>query len=745
MEERKSVPTPIVSAREGESELTQDGTILGTPAYLSPEQALGQIDAIDQRSDIYALGGILYALLTLQPPMEKSDDNLSLLMRVAEGAIKPPTERAPERAALIPPELSAIALKALAKDPAKRYQTVEAFQRDLELYQEGRSVSAKQDTKWELAVKFVKRNKAFSAAALIGGVLLLAVLTGSSVVNYRAAVRADEARERAEKTYEDLVNEQKAKQEQARKSAPAFLKAARLTASEPKQFGDALTQVSAALDFDPALTDGYLLKGQLLLSLQRYGEAVEPLREYSKRKPGNALARQLVASAERPEPTKAAYFVSLSDVFQKQKASALADHMTRLAERLIEPKRDKLALYQKRIDIAWPGLGPRLQLVNDEYHLGGLGGNQPVVSDLTRLKGIPLSALDLRGTKVESLEPLRGMSLVWLNISGCISIHDLGPLKGMPLKLLEMEWLGEVTSLEPLRGMPLERLGLRACGNITSLEPLRNMPLTHLELPDCAKVVDLRPLKGMKLKTLAIWHLWGVKDISPLQGQPLEVLSLTGLREIYNFEPLRSTKKLTTLDLAECSIQDLRVLQGLPLTSLNLRLCQRVKILDPLHGMQLTNLNLDGNREVRDIAPLKGLPLKYLVLAGTQVSDLTPLKDVPLNHLALQGTPLRDLQPLKGLPLTHLWLDGAPVRNLEPLHDLKLQTLGLLGCLEIRDLHPLEGMELNEISLSPAGFPKGSLDVLRRMPSLEFVTVDGGRRFETAEFWKLYDAGRFNK
>src|SRR5207302_2137596 len=129
--------------------------------------------------DIYSLGAILYEVLTLSPPVGGGDDQLAHLLRVAEGDIKPPEKLAPWRArrGLIPPELSAVALKALAKDPANRYQTVEALQRDIQLYLEGRSVSAKRDSGWELFQKLVKRNKGVSLATT-AAVVVLAVVRG---------------------------------------------------------------------------------------------------------------------------------------------------------------------------------------------------------------------------------------------------------------------------------------------------------------------------------------------------------------------------------------------------------------------------------------------------------------------------------------------------------------------------------------------------------------------------------------
>src|SRR6185312_3792618 len=83
-------------------------------------------------------------------------------------------------------------MKALAREPSRRYPTVEDFRRDLERFLGGRSVSAKDDTKWEIIVKFVKRNRAFSAATAASLLVLAVVLFFSFRYNYRARVEAQD-------------------------------------------------------------------------------------------------------------------------------------------------------------------------------------------------------------------------------------------------------------------------------------------------------------------------------------------------------------------------------------------------------------------------------------------------------------------------------------------------------------------------------------------------------------------------
>jgi eukaryotic-like serine/threonine-protein kinase len=104
--------------------LTQTGTVLGTAAYLSPEQARG--DAVDARSDIYSLGCVLYEMLSGRAPFT-GDSAVSIAFRHVNDRPDPPSAHHPG----IPPELESVTMRALEKDPARRYQSADEFREAL--------------------------------------------------------------------------------------------------------------------------------------------------------------------------------------------------------------------------------------------------------------------------------------------------------------------------------------------------------------------------------------------------------------------------------------------------------------------------------------------------------------------------------------------------------------------------------------------------------------------------------------
>jgi serine/threonine-protein kinase len=109
----------------GEAQLTMEGTVTGSPLFMSPEQASGE-DNVDGRSDIYSLGGVMYYLLTGQPPF-MSDNPLKVLIAHASEEVVPPRQINPE----LPVELEEIVLRCLEKDPDHRFQDVAELRRAL--------------------------------------------------------------------------------------------------------------------------------------------------------------------------------------------------------------------------------------------------------------------------------------------------------------------------------------------------------------------------------------------------------------------------------------------------------------------------------------------------------------------------------------------------------------------------------------------------------------------------------------
>jgi CRP-like cAMP-binding protein/tRNA A-37 threonylcarbamoyl transferase component Bud32 len=113
------------------TEQTNDGMSHGTPAYMAPEQARGLNHLLDERTDIFALGGILYRILTGRPPYLEKTADLTCAMAV-QGGVVPPEKRVRREGRSMPRRLVSLAMRALAKEADQRFATVAEFKRELE-------------------------------------------------------------------------------------------------------------------------------------------------------------------------------------------------------------------------------------------------------------------------------------------------------------------------------------------------------------------------------------------------------------------------------------------------------------------------------------------------------------------------------------------------------------------------------------------------------------------------------------
>ena len=142
----------------GGLDLTQTGEALGTPRYMSPEQALGRRTPLDGRTDVYSLGATLYEILTLATPFP-GDDRLDVLRRITEEEPISPRKIDPR----IPVELETIVLKAMAKLPADRYATAADLAEDLGRFLDDRPIRARRPSLLNRPRKWTRRHRKLMA------------------------------------------------------------------------------------------------------------------------------------------------------------------------------------------------------------------------------------------------------------------------------------------------------------------------------------------------------------------------------------------------------------------------------------------------------------------------------------------------------------------------------------------------------------------------------------------------------
>lgn len=185
----QDLPEPRRVERESPV-FTRDGQVMGTPAYMPPEQAAGRIEDLGPHSDVYAVGAILYHLLAGHPPHELRT-TASESTTQTEARIRPP-DPLPRT---VPSELAAICEKAMSRDGRERYRDMTGMSADLAAFLGGKVVHAYETGPLAEARKWVRRNRGF-AASLAAAVTALVV---GLIVSLELKVRADENSEQAER------------------------------------------------------------------------------------------------------------------------------------------------------------------------------------------------------------------------------------------------------------------------------------------------------------------------------------------------------------------------------------------------------------------------------------------------------------------------------------------------------------------------------------------------------------------
>jgi hypothetical protein len=485
-----------------EDSLIPAGFIAGTPAYMSPEQANGK--RVDQRSDLYSLGSVFYALSTGQPPF-RGRTTIEVLQAVRADTPRPACEVNRD----VPAWLSELIARLHAKDPADRPTSATEVAELLAGTVGHVSNVPGPQARWKRAPR--KWHWA-AAAVLVLAVAGLGVSEATGVTDVRSTVirlfspdgtlvvEVDDPGVSVTVDGGDVV------------ITGAGAKEIRLTPGQYKL---------------EASKDGKVVRRELVTVTRKGHQVVRisaeppPLAAAAKQQSASAWEKSVAAlPVEKQVEAVERRLRELNPEFRGNVESGIRDGkvlwLRFLSDRVtdISPVRALKGL--ESLDCG--GSTPRKGRLSDLTPLRGLrlvhlNCTESQVSDLEPLRGMPLEYLHCQGTGVESLSPLEGMKLVSLLIQGT-PVSDLRPLRGMPLKWLDLAEARGVTDLLPLEGMPLEYLNVAGAA-VNDLHPVSSLKSLRWLVLDGTLITTLEPLRPLRLEQISLLRT-GVTDLTPV-------------------------------------------------------------------------------------------------------------------------------------------------------------------------------------------------------------------------------------
>ena len=708
--------------------VAEDEGMKGSPGYMAPEQITGDNASFGVRTDIYALGAILYSMVTFKSPASATTVK-KILLDTVKGNIIPPSKRAPNRE--IPYGIEAVIMKAMNPDPAGRYGSVRELRDDVAAFIDGFATEAENAGFFKKCMLLMRRHFLITLSGMLSLIMFLGIM-------FYAAIEIPRWQSGWIKVTEhDFVNQPPDLSQlefcsptlQKEKQVWEWVQGKGLRTKEGeflvlKQHVPGNVKLVITADF-PAITD--------TLEICINANTTKVLGEWW-HSPDSYSFRIGESEGEKDCIVKN----SSVERVQQEYLGAAESSMTSLSVTAITAERleDTLTLR-----------------VGEKEHIRAV--------DYFPLTGKKQSGIAIRASSGNML--IRKIALYRLaqpeKTTPLIAGDTLVELQLYDTAIEKYLSIAEDYGKSELAEKALLKAYITAASKINE----RKKRLEHLLLIKraiSAKFPNYRYLQEtLEIDTWVLWRAGRHKEALNLANQVLrmnpdsrvmsDIISLhhspiepNAVQDFFRL--IRKTKNLTSLDLSNYGLNSLAELSGMRLTFLD---CSN-NYLENLHGIENMPLNVlvCRNNRLEDISAAAGLPLKSLSCDNNNISNLSALEECPLALLECSDNSISDLSPLVGLPLERLGcrsnkivdlsplspmtalrvLDAGknPIRDIAPIAALPLERLRLDHTL-IKDISPLVRMPLRFLTLNDCRFLT-DLTALDKVRTLKYLTVPPG-------------------
>ena len=483
--------------------------LMGTPGYMSPEQISKSSHELNVRTDIYALGAILYSMLSLTRPCQSQSTDKIISETLSESFVSP-IERNKERS--IPLALNAVVIKAMAREESKRYQNVRELTSEIQAFLGGYATQAEQANLMHNLYLLYKRNK---SRFQVAGFFILLILILSSLFIIRLKESESEARAHEDEAIKNLERfeiarlerekERSEKRKLLRNSAPMLLKGQHFYQVD-LEYESARKLMTLFLSLTPDDSEGNLELARLLMSELKFEQAIYHFNKSQRvgqlfEQRENLLlqtCKKMLRFSEKQKPSFSETLLQLVDLNHYEHVNAYA--VLRFHQGGHKPD-TKRALAEefltRRNDCVIP------QFLKDDKDQFTVKLNNPKLKHLSGLTGFPVKDLDLSHSSVFHLKYLRRSPLKKINISHT-SINDLSPLYGIGLEQLIMQNIFTVVDfrkLQSLKKLDLQGSQLNSKHYLSKLSQLNELNIADTHFVNFNDLKKLKKLKKLFLSS----------------------------------------------------------------------------------------------------------------------------------------------------------------------------------------------------------------------------------------------------